>query len=366
LNSYFPDTGGIQTFCADLLPELQHRGHDVLLLTAHTRHEAPDIEVVGGLEVRRVDSVKPLLRRDPGGILRAQQQVGRVIREFEPDIVHIHPCGPELPYVARALAKRPTPTVMTLHNNYDDLAIDLGEGSFFGRALDTAGRVAAVSDDARRWLLTERPDIEQKTCTIHNGIPDRVEPPDPLPWNPPVLGFIGRVEPQKRLDVLLAAFATVVARHGRVRLRIAGDGSDMASIRSLTSSLGLDGRVDLVGMVAPDQVPRLLDATTVFVMSSDYEGLPIALLEAARHERPTVATDVGGTREAVIDGATGVLVERDEPAALADAIVGLLDDPDRATELGHNARRHFVESFGLAACADRYEQLYADTVEARG
>jgi glycosyltransferase involved in cell wall biosynthesis len=94
------------------------------------------------------------------------------------------------------------------------------------------------------------------------------------------------------------------------------------------------------------------------VMSSDYEGLPVVLLEAARQGRPAVATAVGGVPEVVIHGDTGLLVKPDAPEALAGAMTTLLDEPGRAQRFGDAARRHFMANFSLDSCATSYERLY--------
>jgi glycosyltransferase involved in cell wall biosynthesis len=257
---------------------------------------------------------------------------------------------------------RPTPTVATLHNNYATVDSDFGTESTFGRALGLAGRIASVSEDAHQWLAALRPDLAPRMSTVHNGIPTEVDEPTTLPFDPPTLLFLGRIEPQKRLDVALRAFATVAASDPDVRLRIAGTGTQAAEMAELATSLGIDSRVEFLGLVDPSAVNALLDETTIFLMSSDYEGLPIALLEAARKGRPTVATDVGGTREIVIDGQSGLLVPSEDPDALAGAIRTLLSDRDRAEEMGAAAQRHFHGGFALDACASTYERLYEAVV----
>jgi glycosyltransferase involved in cell wall biosynthesis len=362
LNTFLPDTGGIQTFCADLIPELMDRGHEVLLLTAHTKHNLPDATTHGRIEVRRVDSLHALVRRNPGDMLRAKIAISRIVEDFQPDLIHLHPCGPEVPYFLQVQRSRPTPTVATLHNNYATVDSDFGTESTFGRALELAGRIASVSEDAHRWLLALRPDLGPRLSTVHNGIPTEVDRPTPLPHDPPTLLFLGRIEPQKRPDVALRAFAIVASTNPDARLRIAGSGSQAAEMADLSTSLGIDSQVEFLGLVDPSEVNGLLDATTIFLMSSDYEGLPIALLEAARKGRPTVATDVGGTREVVIDGESGLLVPPDDPTALAGAIATLLSDRARADQMGAVAAQHFRDGFALGACATAYESLYEAVV----
>ena len=363
LNTFLPDTGGIQSFCADLVPALTDRGHEVLLLTAHTGAPLPDHSMHGRIEVRRVDSLRALLLRDPGRILRAKIEIAHIIDSFNPDLIHLHPCGPELVYFHQIRKKRPIPTVLTVHNNYSLTGVDFGQTGSFGRAFDAAWRIATVSDDARRWLLSLRPELATKTLTIHNGLPLTDAEPVPLPWDPPRLLYVGRIEHQKRLDVLIRAFANVASTHADVRLQIAGSGSQLVIAKELARSLGLVERVEFLGGVELEAVPGLLDGATMLVMSSDFEGLPIVLLEAARQGRPVVATAVGGVPEVVIHGETGLLVEPDDPDALAGAIRTLANDPRRAQRLGDAARRRFRADFPLDVSVTSYERLY-DSVAA--
>jgi glycogen synthase len=358
LNTFLPDPGGIQSFCAELIPELIDRGHEVLLLTAHTGVSLPDHSMHGPIEVRRVDSLQALLERDPGRILRAKIEIDHIVGSFDPDLIHLHPCGPESVYFHQIRKKRPIPTVVTVHNNYSSTSADFGPDGSFGRVFGPARRIATVSDDARRWLLSLRPELAAKTSTIHNGLPVTEEAPGPLAWDPPRLLYVGRIEAQKRLDVLIRAFETVASTHAGVRLQIAGTGTQLGVVRDLARSLGLDDRVDFLGMVDVESVPDLLDGATLLVMSSDYEGLPVVLLEAARQGRPAAATAVGGVPEVVIHGETGLLVEPDAPDALAGAITTLLDDPSQARQFGAAARRQFMANFSLDTCATSYERLY--------
>jgi glycogen synthase len=364
LNTFLPDTGGIQSFCAALIPELIDRGHEVLLLTSHTELgvSLPDQSMHGQIEVRRVDSRRALLDKDPGRILRAKNEIAHIVGSFDPDLIHLHPCGPEVVYFQQIWKKHPIPTVVTVHNNYSSVGVDFGPDGSYGRVFEPAQRVATVSDDARRWLLSLRPELAAKTSTIHNGLPVTETEPAPLPWDPAHLLYVGRIEAQKRLDLLIRAFASVASAHAGARLQIAGTGTQLGTARDLARSLGLDDRIDFLGAVEVESVPGLLDGATMLVMSSDFEGLPIVLLEAARQGRPAVATAVGGVPEVVIHGETGLLVEPAAPDALSEAMTTLLDDPERAQRLGDAARRHFMANFSLDTCATSYERLYEAAV----
>lgn len=367
LNTFLPDVGGIQTLCERLIPELQELGHEVKMLTAYTPGATPEHLMYNDqFELWRVDSLRPLLQQSPGGMLRAKQQITKIIDDFDPDLIHIHPCGPELSYYSLIQRKTPRPTLVTVHNNYSHLGLDFGETSSFGRALDTAERVTAVSHEARRWLLSEVPELTEKTSTVHNGMPVATMEVDPLPWDPPVLMWAGRIEEQKRLDVLLPAFAKVASQHPTVRLRIVGGGTQFEEMQELAGSLGIADRVDFTGRIDPDQVPTMFNESTIFVMSSDFEGLPMAALEAGLFGRPMVCTDAGGTAEAIIPGETGLVVPPKDPEALAAALLELLNDPARTERFGEAARGFVGGSFSIRGCAEAYDRLYQETLEEAG
>lgn len=364
LNTFLPDVGGIQTLCERLIPELQDLGHEILLLTAYTPGATPEhIMYNDQIEVWRVDSIRPLLQQKPGGMLRAKKKIQQIIDDFDPDLVHMHPCGPEVPYYLLTQRVRPRPTLTTIHNNYSHVGLNFGETASFGRLLKTSERVAAVSDQAREWLLSAEPSLAPKTSTVHNGIPPAAIEVAPLPWDPPVVLWVGRVEPQKRLDVLLRSWAIVAAGHATARLRIVGGGTRLEEMRSLASELKLDDRVEFTGRVEPDEVPALFNAATLFTMSSDYEGLPMAALEAGQFGRPIVTTDAGGTAEALIPGETGLVVEPGNPDALAVALLELLNDRERTERCAAAARRFIGESFSLRGCAEAYDRLYTAVLE---
>ena len=147
----------------------------------------------------------PSSNRDPGRILRAKIEIADIVGSFNPDLIHLHPCGPELVYFHQIRKKWPIPTVVTVHNNYSSIDADFGDTGSSGRIFQPARRIATVSDDIRRWLLSLRPELTAKTSTIHNGLPVIEAEPVPLPWDPPRLLYVGRIEAQKRLDVLMRA-----------------------------------------------------------------------------------------------------------------------------------------------------------------
>jgi glycosyltransferase involved in cell wall biosynthesis len=132
-----------------------------------------------------------------------------------------------------------------------------------------------------------------------------------------------------------------------------------AELRELASALGVKDSVRFLGF-EPD-VRSWMQAADGFLLSSRWEGLPMALIEAAACGLPAVATDVPGTNEAIADGQTGWLAPAGDAAAFAAKMTALLESsPDQRKEMGQQARRRAVERFSLDAVLDRWEALYRD------
>ena len=188
--------------------------------------------------------------------------------------------------------------------------------------------------------------------TIYNGVPDVDVPTADRPGAGPVIGTIGRLSPEKGLDVLLRALTELPD----VTALIVGEGPYRDTLEKLAAELGVAERAIFTGRV-PESL-AYFPALDVYVLASHSEGLPLAVVEAMLASRPVVATDVGSVSEAIAHGETGLLVPPGDPSALARAVRSLLDDPALATALGRAARARAVESFTAQAMAHHYEELY--------
>jgi FkbM family methyltransferase len=157
---------------------------------------------------------------------------------------------------------------------------------------------------------------------------------------------VGRLAYEKGHDVLIAAAARLADERPRAQILIAGEGAGRASLQRLIDEAGLQDRVRLIGQA--QDVGQLLRAADVFAFPSRREGTPFALMEAMSAGVPVVAADFGGVDEIVDSGENGIVVPQDDPAALADAIDGLLRDPVRAGSFAERARER-AEQFSEAA-----------------
>lgn len=170
--------------------------------------------------------------------------------------------------------------------------------------------------------------------------------------------FAGRHEPQKGLDILLSAVAR--ARdllEGPFLLELAGEGSLTSRLRDESKALGLDGVVRFLGPLSRRDLVASFRRADVFVLPSRFEGFPVAILEAWAAGLPVVATAVGGIPD-ICTPETAILVRKEDPEALAQAMADLFQDSGKRASLGESGRRVAAERFSWDAIAREYERVY--------
>jgi glycosyltransferase involved in cell wall biosynthesis len=227
--------------------------------------------------------------------------------------------------------------------------------------------VTAVSHAAAEAYLS--PAITRSIKVLPNGIDLNDWRPDPIArtvlrneigLKDEFLWFAaGRLEPVKDYPTLLEAMAQLPSS---TSLIIAGAGPLQVELLNLSKRLGLVSRVRFLGFV-PD-VRRWLQAADAFVLSSRWEGLPMALLEAAACALPAVATDVPGTREVIVDGKTGLLATAGSMIALHGAMTRMMQISTlERIAMGERARQNVIEHFSLESVLDRWEALYSQLLK---
>jgi glycosyltransferase involved in cell wall biosynthesis len=185
---------------------------------------------------------------------------------------------------------------------------------------------------------------------------------------PVVVGIVKTLAPKYGIDTLLRAFARLEPRHDGLRLRIVGDGPDRAALQALAVQLGIGARCEFVGAVAHADVPVQLRGLDIFAAASrlDSESFGVAVIEASACALPVVVTRVGGLPEVVSEGETGLIVERDDVAALAAALQRLVDDGHLREHLGRNGRTWVAQRYEWRACVERMVQTYRDVLASAG
>jgi glycosyltransferase involved in cell wall biosynthesis len=177
-------------------------------------------------------------------------------------------------------------------------------------------------------------------------------------------GTVARLHRQKGLQHLLAAVPQVLERHPETLFLIAGEGEEEASLKQAARQLGPAGeRVRFLGFES--EVPALLSLFDIFVLSSLWEGMPFAILEAMAAGRPQVVTDVDGCRELVVEGETGLLIPPERPDLLARGICRLAGDGDLRQRMGRAARQRAGEEFSPSLAARRLGDVFEAVLAGR-
>ncbi len=173
----------------------------------------------------------------------------------------------------------------------------------------------------------------------------------------PVVGIVANLDrPVKRVDLFLEASRLIRNAVGRVEFVVIGEGHLRPELTAQAARLGIADSVRFLGRV--EGVAEQIQRFDVGVICSDSEGLSNAILEYMAAGVPTVARAVGGNAEAVIDGDTGQLVRDDTPESLSGAIIDLLQDEPRRSQMGTRARDVVEQGFSMAACTRRHEDYY--------
>ena len=297
---------------------------------------------------------------DPRGWLRFH----RWLKQERPGVVHAH--LPHAAWMARwsRLATPVRVVVDTLHSS----STGTGVRRMGYRLSDwLSNEVTAVSHAVAAAHLAA--EMAAKITVIPNGVDMDAWRPDAaaraavrgeLAIENEFLWFAaGRLEPVKDYPTLLAAMAQLPST---ARLVIAGTGPLEEQLRGLASQLCLQSRVRFLGF--EQDVRRWMQAADGFVLSSRWEGLPMALLEAAACALPAVATDVPGTREVIVHGGTGWLAAQGDPRGLAEAMTRLMHTSlDGRKTIGEQARQRAFDSFSLELALTRWEALYSDLLQ---
>lgn len=364
-----------------LIKGLGRGGAETLLLAGLRQADRERFELSFGYFLPYKDALEESLRSEGGevtcfeasteaGILLSVPRLVRHLKSRRIDLVHAH-----LPVaaVAARLATRlaGVPLVTTEHGPLERLHP-------VTRRLDLATwrlqeAVVAVSPQVAESIRTHaglRVPVELVINGVDTGHFDparfdggRERARIGLPPGAPVVGTVAVFRAQKRLDDWLQVAATLHRQDPRTRFLVVGDGPQRGEIEALAADLGLAEAVVFPGL--QEDVRPYLAAMDVFLMTSGYEGLPVALLEAMAMGRPAVSTTVGGIPEVLEGSAAGRLRPVADVEGLAAAVGGLLADPELRREASAAARQLVVRRFGMERMTRQLEELYTRVLEER-
>jgi sugar transferase (PEP-CTERM/EpsH1 system associated) len=340
------DVGGLEMMVLDYV---RHAHRD------RFRHHVVCLRGPGELRQRFESAGIPVTALGAGGRLAALVRLVRLLKRSRPHVVHTHNAGPNW-YAAAARLLTPLPALVhTKHGRNLSPSRRLARINRWASMATDA--VVSVSADAAEEIRGREGIAPSKVVVIHNGIEltgRKVRPPEPRPVLRAI--SVARLNVVKDQRTLVRAIRLVVDRRPSFRLDLVGDGPERGALEDLRRELGLEAHVRLVGY--REDVQALLQEADVFVLTSRTEGLALTLLEAMAAGLPIVATDVGGNREVVAPGETGLVVPPGSPTAVAEALLSLIDDPPRAAAMGRAGRQRVERLFDIRTMVTRYQTLY--------
>lgn len=369
-----------ETFIGHEIAELIRRGHDVRIFTPTLLADPPVQPVVRhnqllkrtvcfagtGQDSPASVALSPALRarlwhlaaHPPPGVTRAAEldrlvRLTTGVRTFAPDHVHAHFATEATHYASVLKRILGVPFSLTAHG-YD--IYRKAPADFAARMAD-ATDIVTVSEANRRAISSLHGVPEERIRVINCGVDLQAFRPGADP-DPELILAVARLVPVKRLDVLLDACARLRDRRVRFRCVLVGEGEDRPRLKARRRELRLENRVDLVGAASQEAVRDWLERAAVVALTSEMEGMPVSLMEAAACGRPVVAPAVGGIPEVVVDGVTGLLVGSGDGAAIADALELLLGRPDLRRAMGRAARERAEAHFSLESQVDQLLELW--------
>ena len=354
------EVGGVASYSTQLLPGLTER-FDVRV-AAHGDGPLKDAAEALGIPFIPLQHMRRNL--SPAKDIMAMAELVKIMRKQGIDLVHAHSSKAGiLARTAAALARVPV-RIFTVHGWAFAAYSGLTSTAF--RLADRAMRpltttVVSPSEEVMRQGVAARTCSPERTVVIPNAVDTRRYSASRTPSDPVRILSVGRLAFPKDFTTLNRAIADL---DGPFVAAVAGDGPERSEREAEAAALGIAARIEFLG--TRHDVPELLGAADIFVLSSRSECLPMSIIEAMAAGAAVVASDVGGVPELVVDEKTGILVRPGDPEALTAALARLIHNPELRREMGEAGRRRARELFDVELLRERHVSLYVDALAAKG
>jgi len=359
------DLGGAQTFLLDLVSH-----HD------RTRF-IPEVAVMHGKGIYTkafgdagvsVHSLSPG-KFPPFYILN----FWKLMRGGNYDLLHFHLFGANL--CAKPIAVMSGHPAIVVHDQCNDASRDqnpllLAADAFWNRQ---SHRIIAVSESTRRYLLAHEDLDDSSVITISNGIDtERFRPAIGaqrkqarselgMPADAFVIGGVGRLVSQKNFLLFLKVASNILKHYPEVRFAIAGTGPLEPILQAEAENLGISSQIIFLGHVSNRQ--SLYHALDILLITSDFEGTPMTLLEAMASGIPVVASGVDGIAEVCSDGVNSLLAHPGDSAAFEKSLLRLIQDETLRGDLASAGRQTILERYDIQRITERIERVYCDLLQ---
>ncbi|MFH1749196.1 MAG: glycosyltransferase family 4 protein [Planctomycetota bacterium] len=368
--------GGAQENTLLTCAGLHEREHRVTLISGPTT--GPEGSLVARAKAGEYEFIElPDLVRaiNPWLDARARRYLRMEFNRLRPDIVHTHSSKAGILARFAAHDARVPFVVHTIHgmsfNRTQPALVRKAYAWLEKRAARRTDAIVTVADALIEQTVAARVCARSKLRTIYSGM--EIEHYTPgrhdraairgewgLGEDEIVVGCIARLFRRKGYEQLIPIMAEAVRREPRLRFVWVGDGAQRAEYEAELERLNLREKTTLVGLIPPQRVPEMIAGFDILAHTSQWEGLPRAVVQGLLMQVPAVAFDIDGTPEVVLDGKTGRLIALGNSAAFADALVELAGDAELRQRLGRFGREHCRTRFDWRLMVAQLEELYRE------
>ena len=302
--------------------------------------------------------IRPIIlsKKRPYDISFLIQLLG-MIKDINPDIIHCRNGLTAINYGGLCAKLLRIPLICSIHGHTNFLKKSFGL-KFSIWMMKQSSAVIAVSYSIKQDLLTKKIP-KQKIKVIHNGIAlnnYKIKTSTKISSNNLMIVSVGSLRPVKGHRFLILAVKEIIKEFPNIKLLIIGDGPLRNILENLVKKMGLRNNISFLGI--KNNVLDIMATSSLIVVPSLSEGISNVLLEAMLIKKPVVATNVGGNPEVVINGKTGLLVEKENPFVLAKAIITLLKNPELREKMGKEGYKRVVTHFNIDKTVAEYEKVY--------
>jgi sugar transferase (PEP-CTERM/EpsH1 system associated) len=352
------NVGGAEILADRFARQLQHRARMVFACL-------DDLGPLGEQLVRENTRVEQLHRR-PGFDLRCAWRLGRFLKQEKVALVHAHQYTPYFYATLARMMRGGPPILFTEHGRFFPDLPNRKRMLVNPRLLRRDDRIVAVGECVRQALIHNEGFPAERIEVIYNGVDlQRFEKVGHRETTRQAIGcsnddflciFVARLDPIKDHRTAILAIREVVKQRPNVRLLVVGDGPQRGVLEELIRKEGLAASVRMLG--TRRDIPELLSAADLFLLTSVSEGIPLTIIEAMGIGLPVVATNVGGIGEVVIDQATGFFFPAGDYHGMAAAVRRLAEDPDLCRRMGAAGRERAVRCFSERTMIEKYDAVY--------
>ena len=380
---HWPTINGVATFSRNLAQGMASLGHEVHVI-APSQTGKKHKEIDGNYVIHRTASVPFPFYQNFRISLNPSKEVKKIIAEFDPDVIHIQ----MLMWIGQAAMKygnrNGIPIVSTNHampeNLMDNLKLLAPVSrpinyilTEYGARFHAKADIVTLPTQSAIDMFKASDKVDVPMYPVSNGIDlSRFTPGDApkeiyekfnLPRNKKIITYIGRLDAEKHLSVLIEAFRNVKADVSNIHLMIVGGGTDQENLARLVQKYEIEDNVTFTGIVTGDELSALHKVGTVYVMPSPAELQSIATLEAMASGQPVVAVDAGALKELCQNERNGYLCQKDNVEEITEGIRAIITDEARRAEFSKESLA-IARTHDLRETLQRFESIYSDLLNA--